>query len=92
MKQKCPEGYEIVREGEVVTGQATTVNRQTTGGSTVSETQTTRMQNVTEWQIVFRSKSAPRAVVPTVFTVPTAPTPPRPSPDLPGRPVPVTGP
>lgn len=102
MAQKCPNGYEVVREEEVVVGKTQTTNesvdRQNPNGrngqrTTTSVVSTTADQ--TEYRITFRARSmvppgpvSPPAsvIVPTTATVPASEGLPA---GLPPRPVPV---
>lgn len=72
IRKKCPNGYEIVGENEVVTGQTSHTDTQTdtqqapalaVGGLAVplgqtqqNTQQTTRYTDVTEWRIEYRRK------------------------------------
>jgi hypothetical protein len=98
MKEKCPQGYTIVNEEEVVTGQVqhTQVNTDRSGNDTLAalhldklETrtnQTTTVEDRKEWRITFRPKDAapdvPARVIQTGGVVPTPP-------GLPPQPVPI---
>ena len=77
MAQKCPQGYVIEQEGEVVTGQSTMVHTEGNQDSAAYRVlgvghvdRTTNVQNVTEWRIHFRAKDAPASVPPLSFTPP----------------------
>lgn len=96
MRQKCPQGYVIEREGEVVVGSTdhTETHAARTGDPAhdarlnTQVSQDTTHQDRTEWRIWFRAKGAPPeplpagppAVVPASY---------RPSAGLPPQPVPV---
>jgi hypothetical protein len=92
IKEKCPRGYTIVHEEEVVTGQqhTTQVNTDRTNdprfaGQPVSvvnthTNETTTVADLKEFHITFRAADAPPMVppgiVPTGAVVPVAPPPP----------------
>jgi hypothetical protein len=99
MAQKCPNGYEIVREEEVVVGQRSTTAAQTItpagykDGSPTATAVVTSSHAETEYRITFRSRQpVPTTPVPTVspvlMPVPSQVPPPAP-PGLPPRPIPV---
>ncbi len=90
MAERCPNGYDIVEEKEVVVGQMAAINEYAmrgpngSGGALDSVPVTTAtVRDQKEYQITFRARSAapspPRSA-------PTAPPPP---PGLPARPVPI---
>jgi hypothetical protein len=99
MAQRCPNGYEIVSEGEVVVGQTATTNENvdhrtpTNSNSRYRVDQTTTQMTTTtsdktEYRITFRAKPAAgtptnAAIVPTSAVVPSN------EGGLPPRPVPV---
>lgn len=101
MAQRCPNGYDIVKEEEVVIGKKKTTSnsfeREPLGilERSTSKT-TTTMSDETEYRITFRARQAqPSTVMQTSMTTPAAPPPPPPppapapaSPGLPPRPVP----
>jgi hypothetical protein len=100
MREKCPRGYTIVDEQEVVTGQVqhTSVQSNQSGNPTLAAlhldsvkthtNETTTVEDRKEWRITFRSADAPPAgVIQTSASVPVV-TPPVP-PGLPSQPVPV---
>jgi hypothetical protein len=98
MKEKCPRGYVIVDEQEVVTGQVqhTQVNSDRSGNPTLASlhldtvktqtNQTTTVEDRKEWRITFRSADAPPGVIQTGGAFPMNPPPP---PGLPSQPVPL---
>lgn len=56
MAQKCPGGYDIVREEEIVTGETVTKDRSTGYDKIREEARTTeerRTRPTTEWRITF---------------------------------------
>jgi len=69
IRERCPQGYEIEREGEAVVGQTQYVqtNTQTTGDPLLAalriapvekvSKETKSVQDQTEWRIYYRSKS-----------------------------------
>ena len=63
MRQKCPDGYEIVHEGEAVTGQThdtdTGIIRDSfpMGPSEQHIHQQTRVTDITEWRIIYPPRS-----------------------------------
>jgi hypothetical protein len=66
MNEQCPGGFDIVEEGEAVTGQTTNANSQSQGGQTIfgpavnTNTQATT-RNTTEWRIRYQCKGAAAA-------------------------------
>jgi hypothetical protein len=100
MRQKCPQGYVIEREGEVVTGTTEHTETHTARSgdpilatprvARVDETvsQDTTHHDKTEWRIWFRAKDAPPAPGPAAPPV-VVPASYRPSASLPAQPVPV---
>jgi hypothetical protein len=97
MVKKCPNGYDIVEEGEVVVGKKATtselVDRSSPAnlppgqGNVTSVSKVTTVSDQTEYRITFRSREPrPTAVLPSA---PQA-APPAPTAGLPPRPVPVT--
>jgi hypothetical protein len=99
MAQKCPNGYEILKEEEVVVGQRSTTAAQTitpAGYKDNSPTTTaviTSTNAETEYRITFRTRQPlpPPTPVPTsISPVLTPVPPPQPTPPgLPPRPIPV---
>lgn len=99
MAQRCPAGYEIVKEEEAVIGQTTSTSESVdrtqfdpkTGkyGSKTREVTTTSgkttTMNETEWRITFRAKQASTPAAQGFQTPPVVQT----SGALPSRPVPV---
>jgi hypothetical protein len=95
MAEKCPNGYEIVGEGEVVVGKRNTIGANNTmpSGSPIG---TPGTQDKTEWRITFRAKPPAAALA---GPLPTPPGPPAPAvatvsvpaltAGLPARPIPV---
>jgi hypothetical protein len=94
MARRCPNGYDIVDEGEVVVGKKSTTNEaiDRTGpknsGSGQSDQTTiskvTTVSDQTEYRITFRSRDARRVpVLRQVSTLPPVP------PGLPPQPVPI---
>jgi hypothetical protein len=87
MKERCPRGYQVVSEEEVVVGQVqhTHTNVDRTGDPTLAAlhiapvttktNETTTTTDVKEWRITFRSLDAPPAptVVQTGAYVPAPP-------------------
>jgi len=62
MAQRCPAGYEIIREEEVVTGREVTNETSTEFDKTFSEARTTKRTSTrsrTEWRISFRCTKSP---------------------------------
>jgi hypothetical protein len=96
MKEKCPHGYTVVDEQEVVTGQVqhTQVNSNQSGNPTLAAlhldtvkthtNETTTVEDRKEWRITFRSADAPPSVIPTSAALPATPS----QPGLPSQPVP----
>jgi hypothetical protein len=93
MKERCPRGYQIVSEEEVVVGQVqhTHVNTDRTGDPTLAAlhiapvstrtNETTTTEDKKEWRITFRANDAlPTAGAPQVIqTGAFVPAPPRPA-------------
>jgi hypothetical protein len=107
MAQKCPNGYDIVYEKEVVVGQKTSTSELTDtapgGDPTMQKTRvvtTTRPE--TEYRIAFRNHRQPASAAPpaqittaarpTPVVEPVSATTPGLGIPLPPRPIPVTGP
>jgi hypothetical protein len=88
MAQKCPNGYIIVREEEVVVGQKTLVSEQQTGPTSTVVT-STRPEK--EYRITFQAKPPVRPLPPIVAVPPPMPVQTAP-PGLPPRPIPVAAP
>lgn len=99
MARKCPNGYEIVKEEEVVTGkQATTsesVDRSTDKAKTGPRERTTTstvttMKDQTEYRITFRAKTPTLAPAQTAASLPATTLAPAilQTGGLPGRPIP----
>ncbi len=65
MLSRCPEGYDVLEEGEAVVGQDTSVRTEQTRYGTSTSTAQTR--DVREWRIVYRcttdASAAARVVV-----------------------------
>ena len=89
MKERCPHGYQIVMEEEVVTGQVqrTQVNTDRTGDPTLAAlhiapvttktNETTTTEDKKEWRITFRSNDAlPASPPPVIQTGAFVPAPP----------------
>lgn len=103
IKEKCPRGYTIVNEEEVVVGQVqhTHVNTDRTGDPTLAAlhiapvttrtNETTTTEDRKEWRITFRSMDAPpmNGPGPIIQTGGIAPVAPGTPPGLPAQPVPV---
>jgi hypothetical protein len=101
MAKKCPNGYDIIEEGEVVVGKKATtselVDRSSPSnvppgqGNVTSVSKITTVSDQTEYRITFRGRDVRPAPLlpPTLLTAPPAPAP---TTGLPPRPVPVTGP
>jgi hypothetical protein len=98
MAQRCPNGYEIVQEGEVVVGKTATTSenvdrRSPTNSKYKVEKTTTSTTHVvsdqTEYRITFRAVQPRPDVVPTSAVVPLTPGAPAHA-TLPPRPVPVS--
>jgi hypothetical protein len=104
MAQRCPNGYEIVEEKEVVTGKTATTNENvdrrtptTNSRGTTERTTTSTTHSVsdkTEYRITFRSRESKPTIVPTTAVMPTTtpqppPLLPQPRSSLPSRPVPL---
>lgn len=85
MRQKCPQGYVIEREEEVVVGQTSTTHTDREGanqelgrnsGLTLNSERTrqrTEVQDKTEWRIWFRAATGagqPNAIVPAGAVTP----------------------
>jgi len=96
--QKCPNGYDIVEEREVVVGQ-----RATTSASTETQQPTstrrgplertnsssvTTVSDETEYRITFRARAVPKPAPAVITTPPIAPAS-APPPGLPPRPLPI---
>lgn len=57
IRDKCPNGYRILKEEEVVVGKHTTTNAQrNTKNNQQTETDTTEVRDRTEWRIWFEKK------------------------------------
>jgi hypothetical protein len=97
--KRCPNGYRIEREEEVVTGTVTTDSETTDTherdllpksspiGASVTTTEkrhTTQTHNRTEWRIHYTKAGAAPAVLPAAHVVPQPP-----APHLPREPIPV---
>jgi hypothetical protein len=102
MKEKCPHGYTVVSEEEVVTGQVqhTNVNTDRSGNATLaalhldsvktSTSETTSVEDRKEWRITFRPAEGPPAGMPGPITQTGAFVPVAPAPPgLPATPMPV---
>ncbi len=105
MREKCPSGYMIVNEEEVVTGQVqhTHVNTSQSGNQTLASlhldsvnthtNETTTTEEKKEWRITFQSATAPPVMAPPILrtgaVAPAAVVTPPTPPGLPSQPVPV---
>jgi hypothetical protein len=98
MAQRCPNGYEIVSEQEVVVGKTSTTNENVDRRSPTSSrykveqtstSTTTSVNDQTEYRITFRARQQQSAVMQTSGTVPVTP-PSSPLGGLPPRPLPIT--
>ena len=102
MAQRCPNGYDIVEEREVVVGKQSTTSEVIDRNGSSSQSQQTTIDKITtvsdqtEYRITFRARdsrpaSPPSRVLPTSASMPAPPAP-LGGPGLPSRPQPVTGP